>query len=73
MVTIMPTPRERQQAYREHLRSRGYRRLDIVLDPKVYAKLRPFLAEYDKEGSHPGFAVVRLLEDCAKSWTEPTS
>jgi len=68
-MTIMPTARERQQQYRASLKRRGYRRLDIVLDPKLYARLRPFLAEYDKEGTHTGFAVVRLLEDCARNWS----
>lgn len=45
------------------MKQRGYKRLDIEISPELWAKLEPHLREYgDYQGSHPGAALVALLE-----------
>jgi hypothetical protein len=62
----LPTQTERQRMRREQLRAKGYRRLDVYIDPKLFERLRPYLRPYGGD-THPGYALVQLLED----WTTP--
>jgi len=62
----LPTQAERQRMRRERLRAKGYRRLDVYIDPELFERLRPHLRAYGGD-THPGYALVQLLED----WTAP--
>ena len=42
----LPTQAERQRQRREYLRKKGYCRLDITIEPKLFERLRPYLAHY---------------------------
>lgn len=51
-----------QSQRRTSLTRRGYKRLDITIDPRTWAKLLPHLQEYGVR-THPGAALVSFLED----------
>jgi hypothetical protein len=63
----LPTQTQRQKSRRERLRKKGFRRLDITIDPELYARLQPYIKPYGGD-THPGYAVVQLLKDCVKFW-----
>ena len=52
---------EYQRNYRAALKEQGYRRLDIWIPPNLWEALYPLLNP-DCRDSHPGAAVVDLLE-----------
>jgi len=58
----LPTQAERQRQRREWLRKRGYRRLDIEIDPKLFSRLLQEIRPYGGE-MHPGAALVAWLDD----------
>ena len=53
-----------RQAYRAALRASGGRRVDLVIDGRLDARLRVFLAGYGYE-THPGHAIGALLDELA--------
>lgn len=63
----LPTQTQRQKSRRESLRTKGYRRLDITIEPELFDQLQPYLKPYGGD-THPGYAVGQLLKDCVKFW-----
>ena len=62
----MPSTAEKQRDYRKSLKSRGYKRLDIQISPKLFKQLRPHLGRYGD--SHTGVQLVLFLEKLMKEW-----
>ena len=58
---VMPTRAERQRDWRDSMRRQGYRRLDIWISPKLWAKLEPHLDPRFRD-SHPGASLVDFLD-----------
>ena len=56
----LPTQTERQRQRRESLRKKGYRRLDVYIEPKLFKRLLPYIQQYGGE-THPGYALVAWL------------
>ena len=42
----LPTQTERQRKRRDQLRAKGYRHLDVYIEPKLFERLRPYLQPY---------------------------
>lgn len=57
----LPTRAERQREYRESMRRLGYKRLDVWISPKLWAKLEPHLGQF--KNTHPGASLVEFLEE----------
>jgi hypothetical protein len=66
----LPTQKERQQQRRNDWRRKGGKRLDLYIDAKLMTGLMPHILPYGGD-THPGLAVVALLEDCVKEWSKP--
>jgi len=66
----LPTQKERQQQRRNDWRKKGGRRLDLYIDAKLMNGLMPHILPYGGD-THPGYAIVELLQDCVKEWNKP--
>lgn len=68
----MPSTTQKQREYRQSLKDRGYRRLDIQISPALFEKLRPHLSPHYGE-PYAGAALVVFLEKLMNSGTLGTN